>query len=217
MRSYRPEELFDERGALIPELAALPPRGNPADEREPRGKRRRAAARSATTRLPRTTRSRCRVRGDKRRGDPGARDVPARRDRPEPDQFQDVRTGRNDVEPARRGLRGDRPDLGRRNPPDGRPPRTRRTGHGGALRAPVPGLARGVPAHRSPRPVQLLRGLHPHRRLDVQPARQVAQGHPRPSLAPPDRLAQLPPARSLVWRQDHNGFSHQDPGSSTTS
>jgi xylulose-5-phosphate/fructose-6-phosphate phosphoketolase len=27
MRSYRPEELFDERGALIPELAALPPRG----------------------------------------------------------------------------------------------------------------------------------------------------------------------------------------------
>jgi xylulose-5-phosphate/fructose-6-phosphate phosphoketolase len=28
MRSYRPEELFDERGALVPELAALPPRGN---------------------------------------------------------------------------------------------------------------------------------------------------------------------------------------------
>jgi xylulose-5-phosphate/fructose-6-phosphate phosphoketolase len=27
MRSYRPGELFDERGALIPELAALPPRG----------------------------------------------------------------------------------------------------------------------------------------------------------------------------------------------
>jgi xylulose-5-phosphate/fructose-6-phosphate phosphoketolase len=27
MRSYRPEELFDEKGALIPELAALPPRG----------------------------------------------------------------------------------------------------------------------------------------------------------------------------------------------
>ena len=26
MRSYRPEELFDERGALVPELAALPPK-----------------------------------------------------------------------------------------------------------------------------------------------------------------------------------------------
>jgi xylulose-5-phosphate/fructose-6-phosphate phosphoketolase len=27
MRSYRPEDLFDERGGLVPELAALPPRG----------------------------------------------------------------------------------------------------------------------------------------------------------------------------------------------
>ena len=26
MRSYRPEELFDEQGALVPELAALPPK-----------------------------------------------------------------------------------------------------------------------------------------------------------------------------------------------
>ena len=26
------------------------------------------------------------------------------------------------------------------------------------------------------RPVQLLRGLHPHHRFDVQPARQVAEG-----------------------------------------
>jgi xylulose-5-phosphate/fructose-6-phosphate phosphoketolase len=28
MRSYRPEELFDEQGRLVPELAALPPQGN---------------------------------------------------------------------------------------------------------------------------------------------------------------------------------------------
>src|SRR5581483_12067097 len=27
LRSYRPEELFDERGRLVPELAALPPKG----------------------------------------------------------------------------------------------------------------------------------------------------------------------------------------------
>ena len=57
-----------------------------------------------------------------------------------------------------------------------RPPGPRRPGDGGALRAPVPGLARGLPADRPPRPVQLLRGVHPHRRLDVQPARQVAEG-----------------------------------------
>ncbi|MCH1991041.1 phosphoketolase, partial [Achromobacter xylosoxidans] len=28
LRSYRPEELFDEAGALIPELVALPPKGS---------------------------------------------------------------------------------------------------------------------------------------------------------------------------------------------
>ena len=57
----------------------------------------------------------------------------------------------------------------------------RRPGHGGAVRAPVPGLARGLPADRAARPVQLLRGVHPHRRLDVQPARQVAEDHARTS------------------------------------
>ena len=48
-------------------------------------------------------------------------------------------------------------------------------------RAPVPGLARGLPAHRQARPLQLLRGVHPHRRLDVQPAREVAEGDARTS------------------------------------
>ena len=28
MRSYRPEELFDEHGTLVPELRDLPPKGN---------------------------------------------------------------------------------------------------------------------------------------------------------------------------------------------
>ena len=44
-----------------------------------------------------------------------------------------------------------------------------------AERAPVPGLARGLPAHRPSRLLQLLRGLYPRRRFDVQPAREVAQ------------------------------------------
>ena len=56
-----------------------------------------------------------------------------------------------------------------------------RPGHGGAVRAPVPGLAGGLPADRPARAVQLLRGLHPHRRLDVQPAREVAEGDARHS------------------------------------
>jgi xylulose-5-phosphate/fructose-6-phosphate phosphoketolase len=48
---------------------------------------------------------------------------------------------------------------------------------GDAQRAPVRGLAGRLPAHRTARPLQLLRGLHPHRGLHVQPARQVAEGH----------------------------------------
>ena len=59
-------------------------------------------------------------------------------------------------------------------------------------RAPVPGLAGGLPADRPARLLQLLRGLHPHHRLDVQPARQVAEGVQPHPVAAADRLAQLP-------------------------
>ena len=37
------------------------------------------------------------------------------------------------------------------------------------------------------------------------------EGHAHRSVAPSDRVAQLP-ADLAVWRQDQNGFSHQDPG-----
>ena len=84
-------------------------------------------------------------------------------------------------------------------------------GDGDPLRARLPGLARRLSAHRSARAVLLLRGLHPHRRFDVQPARQVAQGVRRDSLAPTDRLAQHP-AHLARLAPGHNGFSHQDPG-----
>ena len=39
----------------------------------------------------------------------------------------------------------------------------------------------------------LLRGVHPHHRLDVQPARQVAQGVQPHPVAAADRVAQLLP------------------------
>ena len=90
---------------------------------------------------------------------------------------------RDGVQPAERRLRGHRPRLERGAPRRRRPPRARRARHGGAERAPVPGLAGGLPADRPPRAVQLLRGVHPHRRLDVQPARQVAEGHARHPVA----------------------------------
>ena len=50
-----------------------------------------------------------------------------------------------------------------------------------------------------------------HRGLDVRSARQVAEGHARDPLAAPiSSLNYVLP--SDVWRQDHNGFSHQDRG-----
>ncbi len=45
-----------------------------------------------------------------------------------------------------------------------------------AERAHVPGMAGRISADRAPRILFLLRGFHPHHRLDVQPACQVAEG-----------------------------------------
>jgi len=59
--------------------------------------------------------------------------------------------------------------------------------------------------------VQLLRGVHTHRRLDVQPARQVAEGDQGTALAP--EIASLNYLlASHVCSRITNGFTHQDPG-----
>ena len=120
---------------------------------------------------------------DVERGDARARHLPARRDAREPRQLPAHGARRDGLEPARRGVRGDRPHVGGGAPRHRRSPRARRPRDGGAQRAPLPGLARGLPADRAPRAVQLLRGVHPHRRLDVQPARQVAEGDARDPVA----------------------------------
>ena len=144
-------------------------------------------------RLPRLRRRRAEAGHDVERGDARARRVPARRDRAAtptnfrlfgPDETASNRLGdvfESRTAPGRRERLADR-----------RGPRARRARDGGALRAPLPGLARGLPPDRPARPVQLLRGVHPHRRLDVQPARQVAEGDPRHPVAAADRLAELP-------------------------
>ena len=62
MRSYRPEELFDEHGRPRPEVVALGPAGRAAHGRQPARQRRRAAARPAPARLPRLRRRRARAR-----------------------------------------------------------------------------------------------------------------------------------------------------------
>ena len=60
--------------------------------------------------------------------------------------------------------------------------------------------------------LQQLRGVPAHRRQHVQPAREVAGGVPEDPVAAADRVAELHDLSSHVWRQDHNGFTHQDPG-----
>ena len=187
-----PGELFDASGALVPELAGAGPARRPADEREPARQRRAAAARPAAARLPRVRGGRPRARRDDLGGHPGARRLAARRDRGQPVELPAVRPGRDRIQPARRRLRGDGQAVRGADRAGRQPPGPGRPGDGGAVRAHVPGLAGGLPADRAARPVQLLRGVHPHHRLDVQPARQVAEGHPRHPLAAPGRVAELP-------------------------
>ena len=216
MRSYRPDELFGADGG--PRTGLLRPGAarRPAARRDPARERRRCCC--ATWSCPTSATTRCRSPA------PGGhmseptrvlggmlRDVMRLNERAA--QFPDRRPGRDRVEPAERAARGHRQDLGggrrcRRRPE----PRARRPGDGDPVRAHLPGLARGLPADRQARPVLLLRGVHPHRGLDVQPARQVAEGvaGTLPWRRPVASLNIL--LTSHVWRQDHNGFSHQDPG-----
>ena len=208
-----PRSCSTRTGALVPELAELAPKGRRRMSANPHANGGPPAARPLPARLPRL-----RGRGaEARHDDAEATRVLGRflRDviREQPRQLPPLRARRDRLEPS--WTPSSRPPTApstREILPDGRPPRSRRPGHGGPVRAPLPGLARGLPAHRPARPVQLLRGVHPHRRLDVQPARQVAQGLERdiPWRAPIASLNYL--LSSHVWRQDHNGFSHQDPG-----
>ena len=170
-------------GRLVPELAALAPAGDAADERQPARERRRAAARPRPARLPRLRGRRARARAtDRARRRACSAPSCATSSRANPDNFRIFgpdETASNRLgavfERHRRGPGSARDGADRRGPRAGRPR------DGGALRAPLPGLARGVPAHRAPRPLQLLRGVHPHRRLDVQPAREVAEDDARRS------------------------------------
>ena len=66
MKSYRPEELFDANGRLMPELAELAPKGAAAHERQPARQRRAAAARTCGCPTSATTPSTCRARAPSR-------------------------------------------------------------------------------------------------------------------------------------------------------
>ena len=194
MRSYRPEELFDADGRLVPELRALAPEGERRMGANPHAN---GGMLLRSLRMPDFRDFAVDVPA------PGAaiaeatkraRRLPARRDAAQPRRAQlpPVRAGRERVQPPAGALRDDGQDLAGARAARRRGPRARRARDGDPLRAHVPGLARGLPADRPPRAVLLLRGVHPHRRLDVQPAREVAEDHARARLARADRVAELP-------------------------
>ena len=195
MRSYRPEELFDAK-----RRAAARDRGAGAA---------RASGAWAPIRTP-TAGCCCKdlALPDFRDyavavAEPGAVDgrsdarrwaVSARRDEGQCGraQFPRLGSGRDGIQPARRAVRGDQPHLDGRDRARTTTTSPRRPRDGSAERASLPGLARRLSADRAARPLLLLRGLHPHRRFDVQPARQVAQGLAADPLAAADRVAELP-------------------------
>ncbi len=181
MRSYKAEELFDANGRLIPELAALAPKG---DRRMGANPHANGGLLLHDLRMPDFRDHAVDVPA------PGAvigedttvlgtflRDVawPTRSSRTSASSAR-TRRCRTCSAPCSRSLRGS--GTRARSPTTSswrRRPRRRLD----AQRAPVRGLPGGLPAHRTPRAVQQLRGLHPHRRRDVQPARQVAEGRRR--------------------------------------
>ncbi len=174
--------------------------GPAADERQPARQRRSAAQRPAPARLPVLRRGRARTRGHRRRSHPGPRSVAHRGDPAQPRQLPHLRPRRDRLQPVAGRVRRHRQAMerrprrarGRRAPGPGRPR------GGDAVRTPVPGLARGLSADRQTRPVQLLRGVHPHHRLDVQPARQMAEGHRRDPVAAAHREPELPAVQPRV-------------------
>ena len=88
----------------------------------------------------------------------------------------------------------------------------RRPRDGGAERAQLRGLARGLRAHRAPRPVRDVRGVRAHRRVDGDAAREVARGVARRCRGARRCRRSTYLLTSTCWRNDHNGFSHQGPG-----
>ena len=178
MRSYKPEELFDADGRLLPELQGAGAGGAAAHERQSARQRRAAAQGAEAAGFPR-------LRGGRGAGGQGAARehqaagrVPARRDARQHDELPRVRPRRDRVQPPAGDLRGEQEDVDGRSAAGGRRrrrARARRAGDGDALRAHAGRLARRLSADRPPRLLPHLRGLRARRRLDVQPARQVAR------------------------------------------
>ena len=117
LRSYRPEELFDEGGRLVAELAELAPEGDRRMGSNPHANGGKLLRELRHARLPRLRGGRARAHRRRRRQRARARPVPPRRDQEErrAAELPDLRPRRDDLESARSGLRGHRSAVGWRH------------------------------------------------------------------------------------------------------
>ena len=203
MRSYRPEELFDDGGCLVPELKALAPKGAPANERKPGRQWRPVAQTARHARLPPIRRRGRETRRDLGRERARPRQFPARGHAAEHAELPRVRARRDAVQPAAGALRSHQESMAGGLLSGGcrrRQPRPERPRHGDAQRAHGGRVAGGLRSERPARPSQQLRVVHSRHRLDGQPARQVARKVQRTAVAgrgvvaqPADHRAGLAP------------------------
>ena len=215
MRSYRPGELFGQDGSPHDDLLRSCRRVAPARLDTAR-QRRRAAARPGLARIPRLRRAGNRTRRQRLRAHSRPRHAAARRPAPQRGaaQLPHLRPRRDRVQPAQRGARGDRQDVGggdaagRHEPGrDGRVMEilSEHTCQGWPR-------ATSCPAGTACSRVTRRSSTSSTRCSTSTPNGQVSRHLPwRRPVASLNILL-----TSYVWRQDHNGFSHQDPGSSTT-
>ena len=192
MKSYRPEELFDANGRLVATLRALAPAGTRRMGSNPRTNGGRTTPLvvpdPAAYALPVGTPGHDAHESTRQLGEM-LRDIY----RANPTSVSDPSLPRrDDVEPARRGVRGVRPVPGRAGAADRRPRRADRPRDGGAVRAQLSRLARGVHADWPARAVRHLRGVRADRRVDGDPAREVARVLRRPVVARRDPVAEHP-------------------------
>ncbi len=123
LRSYRPEELFDDNGTPVESVRSWAPDRTTAHGLQPAHQRRPGDEAAAPARPAGVRRRGGRAGQHIGRGHPADRQLPARRAARQPGQHAALRARRGGVEPARRCPGGDRQDLGARAVPHRRAPR----------------------------------------------------------------------------------------------
>ncbi len=214
MRSYRPEELFDEQGRLVPALRALAPQRHPPHGRQSPHQWRHPAQGPAHPRLSRLRDRRAGTRCCGGRGHPGPGRVPARHHEAQhgSGQLPRVRPGRDGLEPSGRAVRDD----GRTWVADTLPEDDHLAPDGRVMEILSEHTCQGWLEG------YLLTGRHGFfscYEAFIHIIDSMFNQHAKWLKTTRSEIPWRRPIASLnylltshVWRQDHNGFSHQDPG-----